>query len=52
MALIAMIAGLLSLIFGILILIFPRIMNQLVGVWLVLFGVLALTTSVGNFLWW
>ena len=37
-----LIGGIISLIFCIIVMIFPKILNYLVGIWLILLGVLAL----------
>ena len=37
-----LIGGIISLVFGIIVMIFPKILNYLVGIWLILIGVVAL----------
>jgi uncharacterized membrane protein HdeD (DUF308 family) len=37
-----LIGGLITLIFGIVVMIFPKILNYLVGIWLIIIGVVAL----------
>lgn len=37
-----LIGGIISLVFGIIVMIFPKILNYLVGIWLILIGAIAL----------
>jgi len=37
-----LVGGIVSLIFGIIVLIFPKILNYLVGIWLIVMGALAI----------
>jgi len=37
-----LIGGIISLIFGIIVLIFPKILNYLVGIWLIVVGAIAI----------
>ena len=39
---VGLIGGIISLIFGIIVMIFPKILNYVVGIWLILIGVVAL----------
>jgi len=41
---VGLIAGIASLVFGIIVMIFPKILNYLVGIWLILWGILAIIT--------
>ncbi|MFU8795743.1 MAG: DUF3096 domain-containing protein [Dehalococcoidia bacterium] len=37
-----LVGGIISLIFGIIVLIFPKILNYLVGIWLIVIGAIAI----------
>ena len=37
-----LIGGIITLIFGIVVMVFPKILNYLVGIWLIIMGVVAL----------
>ncbi len=37
-----LVGGIISLIFGIIVMIFPRILNYLVGIWLIVIGAMAI----------
>jgi len=41
--------GILALIFGIVVLIFPKILNYLVGAFLIIFGAIAILRALGIF---
>jgi uncharacterized membrane protein HdeD (DUF308 family) len=38
--------GILAIIFGVIVMIFPKILNYLVGIWLIIFGILAVIAAL------
>ncbi len=43
-----LIGGIITLVIGIIILVWPRLIAYVIGIWLIIVGILAIVTSVGR----